>query len=88
MLAASWKEVAYALDLPDHLVTNIQYDTRQLGCEVSCHQAFSRWLGGEGCEPVCWETLILALRDAEQGELAVQLQDYFDNSFLLSYEMI
>ena len=48
MLAASWKEVACALGLPDYVVSNIQYDTQQLGCEASCNQTFSRWLAGGG----------------------------------------
>ena len=54
-------------------------DTANIGCQESCHEIFRRWLDGQGCQPITWEKLIEALKDAEKSCLAEQLQDFLAN---------
>ena len=76
-VATDWKKVSHLLKLPRFVVDNIQHDTVIFGCERSCREAFSQWLGGEGCQPSTWERLIEVLKDAERSELAKELKQYF-----------
>ena len=74
--AADWQTIAIHLELPHEVVRNIHYDTVNIGCERSCPEAFSRWLDGEGCQPITWERLIKVLEDAEKSKLAKELEKH------------
>lgn len=74
-MAASWHKLATFLEFEDAIVQTIQRD--KLGsCEECCRETLRRWLREEACRPVTWERLIVALDDAEKGELAEQLQNH------------
>ena len=72
-----WEEMAYHLGLSDHVVRIIKCDI--VGCEKSCRETFRRWLDGQGCQPVTWERLIEALKDAERNSLAERLQESLES---------
>lgn len=73
-LAANWEEFAYTLQFSYEVVQNIHRDTANFGVESSCREVFTRWLNGEGCEPITWERLIEALKDSDRSMLAEELE--------------
>lgn len=75
-VAIEWKKVANLLRLPTEVVNNVHQDTVMLGCERSCREIFSRWLAGEGCQPITWRKLIEVMEDAERSILAQELAEF------------
>jgi len=78
-VAAKWEQVALALHFEDHTVQNIQYDPRILCIETNCCAMFKKWLDGEGCQPVTWETLMDALVGAGFATVVEDLHEIFTN---------
>ena len=76
-VAANWQTLALVgLKLPHHVVKNIESCTAYMKPEVCCCEAFRRWLEGEGegDHPITWETIVVALIDAEKAKLASELE--------------
>ena len=68
--ACHWKDLACFLDFPRHVVKIIERESD--GLEEAFDELIHRWLSGaEGTrQPVSWNTLLLALEEAELNVLA------------------
>ena len=71
--AYGWEKVATRLYFEGHDISRIQRDKPQ--AEDACRTMFAEWLEGKGRTPTTWETVIQALNEAKQGELARDLQE-------------
>ena len=73
-VAARWEEVATRLHFESHDISRINGDNhyKNIPC---CRKMFGEWLDGNGREPVNWETLITALKEAGFSQLASDLQN-------------
>ena len=72
--APSWRKLALALHLSPPAVESIEissfYQT-----ERACETSLCRWMSEAPTgQPVCWATLLQALRDADLNSLATDLQ--------------
>lgn len=72
-VGVNWKKLAFALRFDYGVIKIIEGDARHMA-EESCQEMFHRWLNEEACQPIMWARLIEALKDAEQGKLAKQLE--------------
>ena len=72
-VAARWERVAIRLHLHHHIIECIKRDNPHQTI-LSCQTMFVRWLDGKGRQPVSWQTLITALKEADFSELASDLQ--------------
>lgn len=75
-VSSSWKNLAICLNFSDDVVQIIEHDHASR-CEQACLEVFRRWLNGEGCQDITWETLIEALVDADRDTLAKQVRAVF-----------
>ena len=71
-----WKQVATRLHFEGHDISRIEKDERQ--AEGACRTMFVEWLEGKGRTPTTWGTVLQALNEAEQGELAKDLEEVLD----------
>ena len=71
-----WKKVATTLQFEGHDISRIGKDERQ--AEDACRTVFIEWLEGKGRTPTTWGTVLHALNEAEQGELANDLEEVLD----------
>lgn len=72
-VAAKWRTLALVgLKLDHSVVEMIACDNTRV--QDRCTEVFSKWLNGEGCKPVSWETLVEALKDIEKSELASEVE--------------
>ena len=74
--ACVWEKVATRLYFEGPDISRIQRDKPQ--AEDACHTMFIEWLEGKGRTPTTWETVIQALNEARQGELAKDLKEVLD----------
>ena len=71
--APDWRRLAYALHLTAPVVSSIHMDSLNQ-VELACERALCRWLSEGSRQPVAWETLLLALREAGLLPLASSLE--------------
>ena len=76
--ACVWEKVATRLYFEGHDISRIQRNKPQ--AEDACRTMFVEWLEGKGRTPTTWETVLQALDEAKQGELARDLKEVFDTS--------
>ena len=72
--AAKWEELSYGLHLEHHDVANIKESIQPFDVIKACRKTLEWWLEGRARRPVEWQTLLHALRDAGQDQLAVKLR--------------
>jgi hypothetical protein len=75
-ITCAWEKVAIRLHFEGHDISRIRRDERQ--AEDACRTMFTEWLEGKGRTPTTWGTVIQALNEARQGELAKDLEDVLD----------
>ena len=75
--AAVWNKVALRLFFEKHEIARIARDYPQQN-GLACQQMYTEWLDGSHREPVSWNTLIKAFREAELLELANKLKIMFN----------
>jgi hypothetical protein len=68
-----WQNVAAMLHFEGHDISRIKQNERQ--AEDACRTVFIEWLEGKHRTPVTWGTIVQALNEAEQGELAKELKE-------------
>ena len=71
--AAKWERVATRLRFEPHDIGRIRIDHHQQS-QSACQAVFIEWLQGKGRNPTTWETVILALREADLSMLAADLE--------------
>jgi hypothetical protein len=71
--ACAWEKVAMRLHFEGHDISRIRRDERQ--AKDACRTMFIEWLEGKGRTPTTWGTVIQALNEARQGELAKDLEE-------------
>ena len=72
-VAADWVRVATRLHFKGHDIRRLRADRR--GALDTCHEMFMEWLDGKGRSPQTWETVIIALEEAELSKVASDLKD-------------
>ena len=76
--AHAWEKVATMLHFEAHDISRIRKDERQ--AEDACRTVFIEWLQGKGRTPTTWGTILQVLNEAEQGELANDLEEVLDTT--------
>ena len=71
-----WKKIATQLHFEGHDISRIKQDEPQ--AEDACRTVFIEWLEGKGRTPTTWGTILQTLNEAEQGELANDLEEVLD----------
>ena len=71
--AAKWEKVATRLYFEGHDIDCIRKDYPQQTVEA-CRSVFIKWLQGRGRKPTSWDTVIMALKEADLSELAGDLK--------------
>ena len=69
-----WEKVAVRLHFSQNVIDRIKSDNHYQ-TEPCCRKMFGEWLDGNGRNPVNWQTLITALKEADFSELASELQN-------------
>ena len=72
--AAKWEELAYGLHFEPHDVDNVKESIQPFDVTKACRKILQLWLEGRSRQPVEWNTLLLALVDAGQDNLASKLR--------------
>ena len=72
-VGVDWKRLGLALEFDYNVLKTIERNAHFV-VEESCLELLHRWLDGEACDPITWDRLIEALRDAEHAKLAIQLE--------------
>ena len=73
-----WKQIARRLYFEGHDILRIGEDERH--AEDACCRVFIEWLEGKGRTPTTWGTVLHALNEAEQGELANDLEEVLNTT--------
>ena len=60
-LAARWKQFAYIMDTPEHIIHKIHVDNAQLGVESCCTEFLALWLRSN--PDITWNDVIRGLDD-------------------------
>ena len=77
-LAPFWYRFGILLEFDHNGAQLAKIDKKHRGDPDSCCQAiFQHWLSCNGRGPHSWRTLIELLEDAEQGNLAIDIQNAF-----------
>ena len=76
--AYAWEKVATRLHFEGHDISRIRRNERQ--AEDACRTMFAEWLEGKGRSPTTWCTVLQALNEARQGELAKDLEEVLDTT--------
>ena len=76
--ACAWEKVAIRLHFEGHDISRIRRNERQ--AEDACRTMFTEWLEGKGRTPTTWCTVLQALNEARQGELANDLEEVLDTT--------
>ena len=71
--AADWEQVATRLHFEVHDIRSLRADHRKTF--DACREMFMEWLEGKGRSPKTWETVIIALEEADLSEVASDLKD-------------
>ena len=76
--ASKWETIATRLHFDGGMITQIFNDS-QNNMKRACQITFTIWLGGTSGqrEPRTWDTVIKALREADLGQLAKDLETVF-----------
>ena len=74
----AWEKVAIRLHFEGHDISRIKRNERQ--AEDACRTMFTEWLEGKGRNPTTWGTVLHALNEARQGELAKDLEEVLDTT--------
>ena len=72
-VAAKWEKVATRLYFGHDIIDRIKRDDH-FQSEPCCHKMFCEWLSGKGRQPLNWQTLITALKEAGFSQLASDLR--------------
>lgn len=75
-IAAAWDEVALCLHFEASNISRIERDHHQQSVQAS-RAVFSEWLEGRGRQPITWQTLIMALKEAELQTVSSDLERIF-----------
>ena len=73
-VASKWDKLAIRLYFGGEDIRRIQRSSQHQS-DTACRNVFIDWLGGNGREPITWETLIEALKEAGLTELAKDARD-------------
>ena len=73
-VAAIWEDLAYSLHFKAHDIANIKNNVHPFTLTAACREVLIMWLHGKRRKPVNWRTLLEALEDAGQGQLATELR--------------
>ena len=76
--ACAWEKVATRLHFESHDISRIRRNERP--AEDACRMMFGEWLEGKGRNPTTWGTVLQALNEARQGELAKDLEEVLDTT--------
>ena len=71
--ASKWEKVATRLYFESHDISRIRKDYHQQTIDA-CRTVFIEWLQGKGRKPTSWDTVIMALKEADLSELAGDLK--------------
>ena len=74
--ACAWEKVATRLHFENHDISRIRRNEHQ--AEDACRTMFGEWLEGKGRTPTTWGTVLQALNEARQGELANDLEEVLE----------
>ena len=70
-LAAQWKQFAYIMDTPQHIIDRIHVNNIQLGVESCCTEFLAMWL--QSNPTATWNNVIRALDDIGMTSIAEDL---------------
>ena len=74
--ACAWEKVATRLHFENHDISRIRRNEHQ--AEDACRTMFGEWLESKGRTPTTWGTVLHALNEAKQGELANDLEEVLE----------
>jgi hypothetical protein len=74
-IAAKWEQIARRLYFDHHVIGIITKDCHQQA-ELACQSVLTRWLNGEGRQPISWTTLITVLDEADLSSVAEDLKKF------------
>ena len=74
-IAAKWEQIARRLYFDHHVIDIITKDCPQQA-ELACQSVLTRWLNGEGRQPISWMTLITVLDEADLSSIAEDLKKF------------
>ena len=72
-VASKWDRIALRLHFSGHDISRIERD-HEKSVVRACQAMFSEWLEGKGRQPITWNTLIEALKEAGFSQLASELE--------------
>ena len=72
-VAHVWEKVATRLHFKGYDISRIRKNERL--AEDACRTMFIEWLEGKGRTPTTWETVLTALEEAKQPQLASDLKE-------------
>ena len=75
-IASSWDQLALHLGMEQHVILAVKEEHRH-HCEQACHDVLDRWIKGErgtGRQHRTWHSILTALRECGEQELAGQLR--------------
>ena len=76
-MASRWDKIALRLHFSGHDISRIERDHKD-SVVRACRTMFSEWLEGKGRQPITWNTLIKALKEADHSELAREVETIID----------
>ena len=68
-----WEKIATRLHFEGHDISRIRRNEHKT--EDACRDMFVEWLEGKGRTPTTWETVLNALEEAKQRQLAKDLKE-------------
>ena len=74
-IAAKWEQIARRLYFDHHVISIITKDC-PLQAELACQSVLTRWLNGEGRQPISWTTLLTVLDEADLSSVAEDLKKF------------
>ena len=74
-VTAKWEQIAIRLHFEGHMIDTIRKNCPQQA-ESACQSMLTKWLNGEGCQPISWRTLITVLNEANLLSVAQDLEDF------------
>ena len=83
-VTADWERVATRLHFPGYTIKAISRDSHHQ-TDQACRSMFTRWLNGEGRQPVTWGTLITALYEAKLASVAQELDNMVNGTSKSKY---
>ena len=83
-VTADWERVATRLHFPGYTIKAVSRDSQHQS-DQACRSMFTRWLNGEGRQPVTWGTLITALYEAKLASVAQELDNMVNGTSKSKY---